>query len=111
MRTSVPLKWGVEEQLWKYHELRLQLTKRDETIIAGTLESSAETRSQKLISDRYEISISVSSDYPRSIPLVSETAMRIPRDSHKLDSGPSVFGLADSFTTDSGRNSLAALIR
>ena len=111
MRTSVPLKWGVEELLRKYPELRLQPTKRDETIIAGSLEFSAQTRGQKLISDRYEISISVPSDYPRSIPLVRETAMRIPRDFHKLDSGPSVFGLADSSTTDSGRNSFAALIR
>jgi hypothetical protein len=87
MRESVLLRWGVEELLQKYPELRLQPTKRDETIIAGSLEFSAGTRGQKLISDRYEISISVPSDYPRAIPAVRETAMRIPRDFHKLDSG------------------------
>jgi hypothetical protein len=87
MRASVLLKWGVEELLQEYPELRLQPTKRDETIIAGSLEFSAQTRDQKLISDRYEISISVPPDYPRAIPLVRETVMRIPRDFHKLDSG------------------------
>ncbi len=87
MPTSVLLTWGVEELLRKYPELRLQPTKRDETIIAGSLEFSAQTRGQELISDRYEISISVPSDYPRTIPSVRETAMRIPRDFHKLDSG------------------------
>jgi hypothetical protein len=87
MRASVLLKWGVEELLWKYPELRLQPTKGDETIIAGSLEFSAQTRGQKLISDRYEISFSVPADYPRAIPLVRETATRIPRDFHKLDSG------------------------
>ena len=87
MRASVLLNWGVNELLRKYPELRLQPTKRDETIIAGSLEFSAQTRGQKLISDRYEISISVPSDYPRAIPAARETAMRIPRDFHKLDSG------------------------
>src|ERR1035438_3766482 len=87
MRASVLLKWGIEELLRKYPELRLQPTKGDETIIAGSLEFSAQTRGQKLISDRYEISISVPPDYPRAIPLVRETAMRIPRAFHKLDSG------------------------
>ena len=87
MRASVFLKWGVEELLRKYPELRLQPTKRDETTIAGSLEFSAQTRGQKLISDRYEIRISVPPDYPRAIPLVRETAMRIPRGFHKLDSG------------------------
>ena len=87
MRASVLLKWGVEELLRKYPELRLQPTKKDETIIAGSLEFSAQTRGQKLISDRYAISISVPPDYPRAIPLVRDTAMRIPRDFHKLGSG------------------------
>lgn len=87
MRVSVLLKGGMEELLRKYPELRLQPTKRDETIIAGSLKFSAQTRDQKLIFDRYEISVSVPSDYPKTIPLVQETAMRIPRDFHKLDSG------------------------
>jgi hypothetical protein len=87
MRTSVLLKWGVEELLLKYPEFRLQPAKGEETILAGSLEFSAQARDQKLISDRYEISISISLDYPRAIPLVRETAMRIPRDFHKLDSG------------------------
>ena len=87
MRASVLLKWGVEELLRKYPELRLQPTKRDETLIAGSLEFSAQTRGQKLISDRYEISCSVPAEYPRAIPLVRETATRIPRDFHKLNSG------------------------
>ena len=87
MRASVLLNWGVDELLRKYPELRLQPTKRDETIIAGSLEFYAQTRGEKLISDRYEIGISVPSDYPRTTPAVRETAMRIPRDFHKLDSG------------------------
>lgn len=87
MRASRLVKWGVEELLRKYPELRLEPTKVGETIIAGSLEFSAQTRGQKLISDRYEISISVPPDYPSAIPLVRETAMRIPRDFHKLASG------------------------
>lgn len=87
MRASELLKRGLEELLRKYPELRLQPTKGNETIIAGGLEFSAQTRGQNLISDRYEISISVPPDYPRAIPLVRETATRIPRDFHKLDSG------------------------
>lgn len=92
MRASVLVKWGVEELLRKYTELRLQPTKRDETIIAGSLEISAQTCGQKLISDRYEISICVPSDYPRAIPAVRETAMRIPRDFHKLTPAICVWG-------------------
>jgi hypothetical protein len=87
MRASVMLKWGVEELLRKYPELRLQPTKGNETIIAGSFEFSAQTRGQKLISDRYEISISVPLDFPRTTPLVRETARRIPPNFHKLDTG------------------------
>ena len=87
MRASALQKWGIEELLRKYPDLRLQPAKGHEMIIAGSLEFSAQTRGQELISDRYEISISVPPDYPRVIPLVRETAMRIPRAFHKLDSG------------------------
>jgi hypothetical protein len=87
MRASVMLKWGVEDLLRKYPELRLQPTKGNETIIAGSFEFSAQTRGQKLISDRYEISISVPLDFPRTTPLVRETARRIPPNFHKLDTG------------------------
>ena len=87
MGPSELLKWGVEELLRKFPELRLQPTKNNETIIAGTLAFSARTRGQSLVSDRYEISISVPSNYPRAIPAVREAAMRIPRDFHKVDSG------------------------
>jgi hypothetical protein len=87
MRVSVLLKWGVEELLGKYPEIRLQPTVSGDTIIAGSLEFSAQTRGQRLVSDRYEISISVSPDYPKATPLVRETARRIPRDFHKLDTG------------------------
>lgn len=87
MRASGLLKWGVEELLRKYPELRLQPTASGDTIIAGSLEFSAQTRGQKLVSDRYEISISVPPDYPRAAPLVRETARRIPPNFHKLDTG------------------------
>src|SRR5690348_9696639 len=87
MRESLLMKWGVQELLRKYPEIRLQPAKGNEAIIAGSLDFSAQTRDQKLISDRYEISLSIPADYPRSIPLVRETAERIPRNFHKLDSG------------------------
>jgi hypothetical protein len=87
MRASTMLEWGVEELLRKYPELRLRPATGCDTIIAGTFEFSAQTRGQKLISDRYEINISLPPDFPRNIPLVRETARRIPLDFHKLDSG------------------------
>ena len=87
MRASTMLKWGVDELLQKYPELRLRPAAGGDTIIAGTLEFSAQTRGQKLVSDRYEISISVPPEFPRSIPIVRETARRIPPDFHKLDTG------------------------
>lgn len=87
MRASEMLKWGAEELLRKYPELRLQPAASGDTIIAGTLEFSAQTRGQKLVSDRYEICISVPPDFPRTIPLVRETAGRVPPDFHKLDTG------------------------
>jgi hypothetical protein len=87
MSASVMLKWGVEELLQKCPELRLQPAAGGDTIIAGTLEFSAQTRGQKLVSDRYEISISVPREYPKATPLVRETARRIPPDFHKLTTG------------------------
>jgi hypothetical protein len=87
MRASVLLKWGVEELLRKYPDLRLQPAASGDMIIAGTFEFSAQTGGQKLVSDRYEISISIPPDYPRTIPLVRETARRIPLNFHKLDTG------------------------
>ena len=87
MGTSVLLRAYVEEVLRKYPELRLHPSIGDEIIIAGCLEFSAQTRGQALISDSYEVSIAVASRYPTSVPLVRETADRIPPDFHKLDSG------------------------
>jgi hypothetical protein len=81
------LKWGVEELLRKYPELRLQPVASGDPIIGGIFEFSAQTRGQKLVSDRYEISISVPPDFPRTTPLVRETARRIPPNFHKLDTG------------------------
>ena len=66
MRASVMLKWGVEELLRKYPDLRLQPAASGDTIIAGTLEFSAQTRGQKLVSDQYEVSISVPPDFPEA---------------------------------------------
>jgi len=92
MRASAMLNWGVDELLRKYPELRLQPAADDDTIIAGILEFSAQSRGQKHISDRYEISISVPPNFPRSIPLVRETARRIPADFHKLVTGHMCLG-------------------
>lgn len=87
MGTSALLRMYVEELLQKYPELRLQPSAGDETVLAGRFEFAAQTRGQTPISDCYEISILVASDYPRTVPLVRETADRIPRKFHKLDSG------------------------
>ena len=87
MRASGLLKWRVEELLRKYPELRLQPTASADTIIAGSLEFSAQPGGQKLVSDQYEISISIAPGYPRATPLVRETARRIPPNFHKLDTG------------------------
>jgi hypothetical protein len=87
MGTSALLRVHVEEVLQKYPEFRLQPSAGDDTVLAGRFEFSAQTRGQALISDCYEISISVASDYPRTVPLIRETAERIPRNFHKLDCG------------------------
>jgi hypothetical protein len=92
MRASVLLEWGVEDLLRKHPDLRLQPAASNHTIIAGTFEFSAQTIGQKLVSDRYEISISIPPDYPRTIPLVRETARRIPPNFHKLHTGDLCLG-------------------
>ena len=73
MSTSALLRAYVEEVLQKYPELRLHPSANDETVLAGRFEFSAQTRGQAPISDCYEISISVASDYPRTVSLVRET--------------------------------------
>lgn len=77
----------MEELLRKYPELRLQATVTGDTTIAGSLEFSAPGPGQQLISDRYEVSIGVPPTYPETAPPVRETASRISRDFHKLDTG------------------------
>jgi hypothetical protein len=87
MGPSVLLRAYVKEVLQKYPELRLQPCAGDETVLAGRFEFVAQTRGHAPISDCYEVTISVASDYPRTVPLVRETAERIPRNFHRLDSG------------------------
>ena len=87
MGKSALLRVYVEEVLQKYPELRLQPSAGDETVLAGSFEFSAQARGHVQMSDCYEISISVASNYPRTVPLVREMANRIPCNFHKLDSG------------------------
>jgi hypothetical protein len=87
MGKSALLRVYAEEVLQKYTNLRLQPAAGDETVLAGSFEFSAQARGQAPISDCYEISIAIASNYPRTVPLVRETANRIPRNFHKLDSG------------------------
>jgi hypothetical protein len=79
--------WAVGDLLQKYSELRLRPASDGTLRISGTLGFSAQPAGQKLISDSYEIDISVPATYPRAIPFVRETAARIPEDFHKLDTG------------------------
>jgi hypothetical protein len=78
---------GIGDLLQKYGGLRLRPTPDGTLRISGTLGFAAQPAGQKLISDSYEIDISVPATYPRAIPLVRETATRIPKDFHKLGTG------------------------
>jgi hypothetical protein len=78
---------GLAELLEKFSGLRLRPTTDGNLAVAGTLEFSAHPRDRELVSDCYEISISVPTSFPKDIPLVRETAGRIPSTFHKLASG------------------------
>jgi len=66
-----------------YPELQLFARDNGKIIIAGWIQFSAHFKNKK-IEDRYLIEVSVSPDYPTSIPLSKEIAGRIPENYHKL---------------------------
>ena len=84
--------WGVKELLGKYPELRLLPAVDDGLRIEGTLEFSAHALSHPYITDQYEISISIASSFPRTIPVVREVGGRVPKDFHKMTGGELCLG-------------------
>jgi len=85
-------RWGLEEILLAYPDLRLVPASDGTLTLAGTLAFAAEPAGMERIDDEYEIEITVFPGFPAQVPSVRETAGRIPPTYHKLDDGSLCLG-------------------
>ncbi|MBN2511874.1 MAG: hypothetical protein JXB18_02940 [Sedimentisphaerales bacterium] len=85
-------KWKIGELLQTYKGLELLPITDGSVQIAGTLSFSADKNGLEVISDSYEIFLTVPLSFPREIPLVKETTGRIPKDFHTMANGSLCLG-------------------
>jgi hypothetical protein len=74
----------LSELLLKYPGLRVKPTRDGTMLLHGSLDFTAVSSGHPDITDTYEITILVPKGYPEELPIVNETAGRIPPDFHKL---------------------------
>jgi hypothetical protein len=80
-------RWGVEELLRKYPDLRI-VPSRDETLkVGGDLHFRVRGPTRDVVEDSYCIELRIPPGFPTVIPAVLETGGRIPRTYHKLTDG------------------------
>lgn len=84
--------WKLDELLRVYPDLRLQPIVNGNVVMAGTLAFSADAKGLERINDTYEVEIVVPPGFPRDLPLVRETAGRIPKSFHTNGDGSLCLG-------------------
>lgn len=78
--------WHLADLLRDYDKIRpLPASGGESTLVlGGEMPFQVKGPDEKEISDQYAVEILVPSDFPQSLPLVRETAGRIPKEHHKL---------------------------
>lgn len=84
--------WKLDDLLLAYPDLSLRPIVNGVVRLAGTLAFSADAKGLERIDDAYEVEITVPSGFPRQLPLVKETAGRIPTNFHSNDDGSLCLG-------------------
>lgn len=84
--------WKLVELLRAHPGLSVQPIVNGQVRLAGTLAFSAHARGLERIDDAYELEIAVPDGFPRELPLVKETAGRIPEGFHTNDDGSLCLG-------------------
>lgn len=84
--------WEISELLRTFPGLSLRPVVNGQIKLTGTLSFSADAKGLERIDDAYEVEIAVPPNFPRELPLVKETAGRIPRDFHTNPDGSLCLG-------------------
>jgi len=85
-------RWKLDDLLLANPDLSLRPVVNGVMRLKGTLAFSADAKGLERIDDAYEVEIIVPPDFPRELPLVKETAGRIPKDFHTNDDGSLCLG-------------------
>jgi len=80
-------RWGVDELLAKYPDLRLVPCLDADLKVGGELRFNVRGPDDVVIEDSYHIELRIPPSFPATVPAVSETGGRIPKTYHKLDDG------------------------
>jgi hypothetical protein len=80
-------RWGVDELLAKYPELRIIPSAKDDLKLGGELEFNVRGPDDVVIADAYCVELRIPPNYPEGIPTVFETGGRVPKTYHKLTDG------------------------
>jgi hypothetical protein len=85
-------RWGVEDVLRRYPELRLAPASQGVLRLIGTLRFSGRPRGKESIDDEYEVDLSVPDRPTQNLPIARETRGRIPDTQHKNPDGSLCLG-------------------
>lgn len=85
-------RWKLDELLLAYPGLGLRPVVNGAVRLTGSLAFSADAIGLERIDDAYEVEILVPSGFPRELPLVKETAGRIPKNFHTNQDGSLCLG-------------------
>lgn len=80
-------RWGVDELLSKYPELRIIPSANRDLKLGGELEFNVRGPDDVVIADMYCLEMRIPPSYPEGIPTVFETGGRVPKTYHKLTDG------------------------
>jgi hypothetical protein len=84
--------WKLRELLHAYPDLSLRPIVNGQVRLSGSLSFSADANGLERLNDTYEVAIAVPHGFPSELPIVTETAGRIPKDFHKNDNGSLCLG-------------------
>jgi hypothetical protein len=80
-------RWGVDELLAKYPDLRIIPSPADDLKVGGKLSFHVRGPDDVVIADSYRVELRIPASFPAVVPDVFETGGRIPKTYHKLTDG------------------------